>query len=180
MSLVVGLDLSLSATGVALASGDLRTITSKPDDGTVKGRADRIIDLANRIASCVWSDTDLVVVEAPAVGYGRQGGEHLRAGLWWQVATNLVLSGLDVVDVPPASLKKFATGKGTATKPDMRMALYQRAGIDERDDNRVDAYFLRQAGLHLLGDPDALDLPKTHLAALAKVRRPIFDTEVPF
>ena len=168
---VIGLDLSLSATGVALASGDLRTITSKPDDGTVKGRADRIIDLANRIASCVWSDTDLVVVEAPAVGYGRQGGEHLRAGLWWQVATNLVLSGFDVIEVPPTSLKKFATGKGNATKPDMRMAMFQRTGVDERDDNRVDAHFLRQIGLHLLGDPEAIPMPKSHLSVFEKIRR---------
>ena len=49
----VGLDLSLSATGVALASGELRTIKSTVDDGTVAGRAHRIADLADRITSCV-------------------------------------------------------------------------------------------------------------------------------
>ena len=89
---------------------------------------------------------------------------------------------LDISDVVPkddmASMEHPLFS--LATKPDMRMALYQRAGLDERDDNRVDAWWLRQVGLHLLGDPDALNLPKTHLAALDKIRRIADDTEVPF
>ena len=175
----VGLDLSLSATGVASASGELRTIKSAVDDGTVAGRAYRIADLAGRITSCVPVGA-LAVIEGPAYASQAQAGVHLRAGLWWQVACLLTARGVEVVEIAPSALKKLATGKGNATKPDMRMALYQRAGIDERDDNRVDAWWLRQVGLHLLGDPDALDLPKTHLAALDKIRRPALDMEVPF
>ena len=50
------------------------------------------------------------------------------------------------------------------------MALYQRAGLDIADDDQVDAWWLRQMGLHLLADPDAIDLPKAQLAVLAGVR----------
>ena len=67
------------------------------------------------------------------------------------------------------TLKKFATGNGAAKKPDLRMALYRRAGVDVADDNQVDAWWLRQAGLQHLGDPDAVPLPQTHLSALDKV-----------
>ena len=77
------------------------------------------------------------------------------------------------MDVTPSTLKKFATGRGNATKPDMRMALYQRAGVDCRDDNQVDAWWLRQLGLHIIEDPDRIPLPLTHTTALAKVNRDI-------
>ena len=109
-----------------------------------------------------------------------QSGVHLRAGLWWLLAVRLTLHGHVVVEVTPSTLKKFATGRGNATKPDMRMALFQRAGIDERDDNRVDAWWLRQIGLHLKGHPDAISLPATHTAALAKVDYLLHSEEVPF
>ena len=89
----------------------------------------------------------------------------------------LVHTGTRYVTVTAATLKKFATGRGNATKPDMRMALYQRAGIDLRDDNQVDAWWLRQLGLHLLEDPERMELPQTHLAALVAVQLPEIDRE---
>ena len=177
---VIGIDPSLTATGIADADGGLFTITSKPDDGTVADRARRIATITAHLRPHRLTDAHLVVIEGPAFSRQGQAGVHLRAGLWWQVACLLTARGVEVVEIAPSALKKLATGKGNATKPDMRMALYQRAGIDERDDNRVDAWWLRQVGLHLLGDPAALDLPKTHLVALAKIRRPALDTEVPF
>jgi hypothetical protein len=74
---------------------------------------------------------------------------------------------LPYVTVPAATLKKFATGKGNATKADMRMAWFQRAGFDVRDDNQCDALWLYEIGLHLLGDDTALPLPKAQTDALA-------------
>jgi hypothetical protein len=50
------------------------------------------------------------------------------------------------------------------------MALFKRAELDLDDDNQVDAFWLRQVGMHLVGDPDAVDLPRTQLAALGGVR----------
>lgn len=75
--------------------------------------------------------------------------------------------GHQLIEVSPSALKKFATGKGNAAKADMRMALYQRAGLDVPDNDQVDAWWLRQWGLHLTSNPAAVTLPKTHLAAMA-------------
>ena len=80
-------------------------------------------------------------------------------------------SGAHVLTVPPATLKKYATGRGAATKADMRMALYQRAGLDLRDDNQVDAWWLRALGHQMLGAPVVV-LPKAHVAALDKLALP--------
>ena len=168
MTPVVGLDPSLTGLGLATGEG-LSTITSKPAGATIAARAERIVTMADAVARRI-PESSLVVIEGPA--YSRQlgAGHHLSAGLWWVLAVELTHRGHTLIEVSPSALKKFATGKGNATKPDMRMAMFQRTGLDERDDNRVDAYFLRQVGLHLVGDPDALPLPKAHLAVLAGVQ----------
>lgn len=168
---VVGLDPSLTGLGLATPEG-LSTISSKPAGDAIDARAQRIVTMADAVASRIPDDS-LVVIEGPA--YSRQlgAGHHLSAGLWWVLAVELAHRGHTLVEVSPSALKKFATGKGNATKADMRMALYQRTGLDLRDDNQADAWWLRQVGLHLIGDTlRAITLPKTHLAALAALTRP--------
>lgn len=165
---VVGLDPSLTGLGLATPDG-LSTISSKPAGDQIAARAERLVTMADKVARRIPDDS-LVVIEGPA--YSRQlgAGHHLSAGLWWVLAVELTHRGHALIEVSPSALKKFATGKGNATKPDIRMALYQRAGLDVRDDDQADAWWLRQVGLHLVGDPDALSLPKTHLAVLAGVQ----------
>lgn len=167
--IIIGIDPSLTGTGIA-SHDSLVTITSKPQGTALEARWLRLASLTDRIDQ-VATGADLVVIEAPSLGQARQGGTLDRNGLWWMLIDRLLTRAIapTVVEVSPATLKKFATGKGNATKPDMRMALFQRADIDCRDDNQVDAWWLRQLGLHLIAGPDRVDLPKTHLAALDKV-----------
>ncbi len=166
---VIGIDPSLTGTGVANADGDLTTITSKPLGDTLTDRHDRLLDIVADVLPL--DDVDLVVIEAPSLGQSRQGGTLDRNGLWWLLIHELHLAHHTVLEVAPATLKKYATGKGNATKPDMRVELFKRTGVDLRDDNQVDAWWLRALGHHVLGEP-LVDLPQTHLAALVKVTRP--------
>jgi len=49
--------------------------------------------------------------------------------------------------VPPMTLKKYATGKGTSKKQEMLMQIYKRWHVEFNDDNAADAYALaRLAG----------------------------------
>jgi Holliday junction resolvasome RuvABC endonuclease subunit len=49
--------------------------------------------------------------------------------------------------VPPLTLKKYATGKGTSKKQEMLLQIYKRWGVEFSDDNAADAYALaRLAG----------------------------------
>jgi Holliday junction resolvasome RuvABC endonuclease subunit len=51
--------------------------------------------------------------------------------------------------VPPMTLKKYATGKGTSKKQEMLLQIYKRWGVEFNDDNAADAYALaRLAGSH--------------------------------
>lgn len=55
------------------------------------------------------------------------------------------------LQVPPMTLKKYATGKGTAKKQEMLLQIYKRWGVEFTDDNAADAYALaRLAGGHAI------------------------------
>jgi Holliday junction resolvasome RuvABC endonuclease subunit len=160
---VVGLDLSITATGAADAEGERTTF-----GGTAKIGDKRLAIINAHVHDLIRVGVDLVVIEdipTHAHGAGITGMVHGAARL------ACLSLGVPYALVTPATLKKYATGRGNADKSDMRMALFQRAGIDERDDNRVDAYWLRAAGMQHLGQP-IIDLPKAQTETLDKVNWP--------
>jgi Holliday junction resolvasome RuvABC endonuclease subunit len=160
---VIGIDPSLTATGLAYDGGQLtiRTDSDQPDGL-------RLDILRATITGALHGARLAVVEDLPTHAHGAG-----RTGMA-QGVIRLALYELDIplLIVTPATLKKFATGKGNAGKADMRMALYQRAGLDLRDDNQVDAWWLRALGCHLIDIP-LVELPKSHLVALDKVKLPL-------
>lgn len=163
MSTIIGLDPSLASTGIA-SDTETYTVTTKADDPT------RLAKIYNAVYCQLTTGrpTLAIIEDLPKHAQG--------AGLTGMAQGVIRLACLDA-DVPyvlvtAASLKKYATGNGSASKADMRMAWYQRTGEDIRDDNQVDAAWLRQIGLALTGDPRAIKLPKTHTIALEKVQLP--------
>ena len=176
---VVGLDPSLRATGLALPDGELLTIAT-PSCSTLDDKIERVrhvvgkIERVRHVVGKVGVRAHigaLVVIEGPAFGMNNKA-THELAGLWWALVVRLAEQGNQIAVLSPGQLKKFATGNGNAKKPDMRMALYQRTGVDVRSDDEVDAYWLRQAGLVRQGHPDALSLPKTQTAVLDNIAWP--------
>lgn len=170
---VIGLDLSLTSTGIAHADGTLDTVCTGPGDH-LNDQRERLRYITDEIITRTRAERSegphLAVIEGPS--YGSSGaGTWDRAGLWWLVVDRLFHVCVPVAVVPPAVLKRYATGTGNATKADMRMALYQREKRDLRDDNRVDARWLALMGLDHLGHP-VVDLPQAHRQALAKVAWP--------
>ena len=159
---VIGIDPSLTATGVATHTGATATIRGLADEGDNR---------LHKLAVCMRDllvGVDLAVVEdlpTNAQGAGKTG---MAQGV---IRLACIEADVPYVTVTAATLKKYATGNGGADKPDMRMALYKRTGLDLRDNNQVDAWWLRALGLHGLGCP-VVQLPKTHLDALVKVAFP--------
>lgn len=173
---VVGLDLSLTSTGVAIidSDGDVYThrCKSKPAKG-VAATATRIDNLAHEILG--WA-TDgytlpsfikLAVIESPSFG-SSGGAAHERAGLWWQVATVLTQLGIPIGTVSPAGLKVYATGKGRGVEKDEVLASvvkrYPQANIIGND--VADATVLAAMGKRWLGNPIEEALPATHTRAM--------------
>jgi Holliday junction resolvasome RuvABC endonuclease subunit len=162
---VVGLDLSIAATGVAAVDGTPSTIKAPAKDGDTRLRDIRCAVRRHLVAT----DVDLFVIEdlpTHAHGAGITGMVH------GAVRALLIEANHPYALVTPATLKKFATGKGNAGKPEMAVALYKRTGLELGDDNQVDAAWLRYAGLFHLGCPP-FDLPAAQVAALDKVVWPV-------
>lgn len=157
---VIGIDPSLTATGIAHADGTLTTVKHRHADDQ------RLLELQSDIthAICHGSPALVIIEDLPTHAHGA-GKTGMAQGV---VRLTCYNHATPYVTVTAATLKKFATGKGNATKPDMRMALYRRTGRDVRDDNQVDAFWLRTLGLYLLGRP-LITLPATHVDALAKI-----------
>lgn len=166
---VLAFDLSLTATGVAYPDGMLATI--KPP---VRGSDyARIAWLCDNVLSLI-GDTphDLVVLEE-LVHNPRNTNSAVIAMIHGSLRVTLHNSSdfTTYTTVPPASLKKYATGKGNAPKPTMRVELYKRTGRDIADDNQVDAAWLRLMALDAYGHAE-VELPQINRDALTKVAWP--------
>ena len=164
---VIGIDPSLTGTGIAWGDESEKVLT--PSATTIRGQLQRMAIIASRVALRLHPGS-VVVMEGPGFSRGGQKGHHALAGLWWVLAATVVGAGCTLIEIKPNVLKKFATGKGNADKDLMRAAWLERTGADVRDNDRVDALWLHQVGLHLVQAPAALDLPKDQLDAIEGLR----------
>lgn len=160
---IAGLDLSMAATGVALPDGGTLTIKTNLKEGDW-----RLLTIRDAVADALQG-CDLVVVEGWLV---RSLSAPVTGMVHGAVRGFLMDEKIPYAVVTPATLKKYATGKGNADKTAMIMAAYQRSGTDfsvyGKDDNQCDAAWLRWAGLDHCGEP-AFPLPAAQRAALDKV-----------
>lgn len=169
MPVILGLDPSLRATGLALPDGELVTIKT-PSCATFDDKVERVRHIVGRVGVAAKIGS-LIVIEGPAYGMNN-AATHELAGLWWALVVRLSEQGNQVAVLTPGQLKKFATGNGSAEKADMRMALYKRAGLDIADKDQVDAWWLREAGRNFLGHPEALRMPAAQFGVLGGVTWP--------
>jgi len=168
---IIGLDLSLSSTGVGCSLGWTELIRVTAPAGFRFSRLRRIKAAVMEHAR----GADLVVVEGPSFASksGSQTGHHERAGLWWFVMDAVDGAGLRWLEVPPTSLKKYATGKGNAGKDEVLAAAVRRfPAVEVRGNDEADALWLAAIGADLLGDP-MVEMPAANRAALAKLSLPM-------
>jgi Holliday junction resolvasome RuvABC endonuclease subunit len=161
---ILGLDLSLTATGVCLPDG---TTFRTPQRNDAKHGDQRLLDIVTDLADrCLpYGRIHLAVLErVPPTGptVTQLATVHGAVRLW------LAQERISLVEIAPATLKAYATGGGKSEKSDMRMVLYQRTGRDIRDNNECDAWWLWQAALDRYGDQRAITLPKAQRARLDK------------
>lgn len=159
---VAGLDLSMTGTGVATSrAGQIDVSIIRP-----KSTGDRrLAQIAHRVLSrCAGAE--LVLIEG-YLNHSHTAG--ITGMVHGAVRTALIEAQIQYATFPPTSLKKFATGRGNATKTDMALAALKRGGVEFRDDNQCDAWWLLVAGLAYTGTW-LFDLPAGSRQALDKIK----------
>ena len=150
MNTYVGIDLSLVATGiVAVGFGELqRTIRTTPETKF----PERLSIISDAIEDVIMTaQPEVIAMESVAM----MGTRDLKLPM----VHGAVLMGLHrqgirtPLYVAPATLKKFATGRGNGEKSDVKMFVFQKWGVMLSDNNQADAYVLAKIA-QAIGDPE--------------------------
>lgn len=178
--LTLGLDLSLTSTGLVVMSRDgielMHNIKSsgKKGDGPLEF-LQRIDEITYQVkvfvvhAEATLADLDVAVLEAPSHG-SKFGNPHERAGLWWQVYRTLWARHIPVVPVAPATRAKYITGNGRADKKVVLEAARQMYDYEIPNDDVADAAGLAAMGVRAFGHPVERDLSPEQIKCFEGVK----------
>lgn len=119
--MIVGVDLSLTGTGVAMLADGAMTTTRVTSEGhtadSLLRRFERQTILTDRILE-LCRGADMVIIET--LFTAKNAGALIdRAGLWWRIIGSLHMWQIPVVPVTTTQGKKFLTGNGSADKGTM-------------------------------------------------------------
>lgn len=173
--IVVGIDPSLTRTGVAVArdgAAAVGSVTSKPNGGGLVDTRDRIRFLVGGALVFAPRRIDLTVIEAPYLP--RHGGGSVLERAWlYGLLVDQFLGRGPVASVPPAVRARYAGGAGNASKGDVLAAVrgaFPR--IPLRNDDEADALALMAMGARHLGHPLDGEASAAQVAAMEKVAWP--------
>jgi Holliday junction resolvasome RuvABC endonuclease subunit len=168
----MGVDLSISSTGVSLPSA--ATLAIKP-----RSAGDlRLTEIGNRITVLLGeARPDLVVIEDLA-GVYRGKSARIIPMLHGVIRDRLQLAGVPYMKLHQSTVKIFATGSGSADKDEMALAARRRLGRMYATDDECDADWCRVAGrmayglgeLTGYGDDDWLRIPADQLGFLRRTK----------
>jgi crossover junction endodeoxyribonuclease RuvC len=158
---VLGIDVSLSSTGLALVDHrGLRTglVRTRPVEGYA-ATTTRLQYIKAGVREWLTQPVDLAVLEDPTKvatsARGQMTGKASeRAGLFWLVLDLLAEAGVPFGACTSSQLKQYGTGNGNAGKAAMVAAAreaFPRAGIAK--DDEADAAWLAAMGARRLGAP---------------------------
>ena len=171
---IIGLDLSMSATGVAFPDGSTALI--KP-----RGKGDpRLLSIENRMnAALRLARPDLAVVEE-FKGVAQGDANKIVPMVHATVRLCLMRAGVPYVLVNPSTLKLYATGYGSSDKAAMAVAALTYGGREftgDKGGDQCDAWWLRAAGRTAYGEP-VIRVPKANTDALREVDWPVLSGAV--
>lgn len=159
---VTGLDLSMTATGACHhdSTGQACWHLIRPK----KAKDLRLPEIKAQVREYV-AGSELVLIELLPPNMKGAGITGMVQGV---VRDMLLAEGIPYGDVGPSSLKKYATGKGNASKTEMSLAAVKRGGVELSNDNECDAWWLWIMANHYLGQ-ELFSLPAPQTAMLSTI-----------
>lgn len=177
---ILGLDVSLTSTGVAVlgCTPDTRwtvhTFTI-PTAGREGDPEPMILDRMDYVVSTIGASAqhaDLIAIERPAFA-AKGNATATLAGLWWLTYRKILRYEAPVIVVPPSSAKKYATGSGNAGKRDVSRATVRLfPDYETKSGDEDDALILAAVAADMAGLPVPYERTKYRSDALAAITRP--------
>lgn len=193
-NVVLGLDISLTATGLALLIlDDNWEVTSKVTKqfGTTSkdkgyGRKYRYGHIVAGVCDTLYEALKNYNMEELKLHIGLEmyimGGKgrslftlaelqgYVKAQIYSFVIPylNPIVMGRHIVEIPPTVLKQFATGKGNAKKEMMQQSLFQRLNVCLASDNECDAYWVAEY-VRIMENPNTLEARKQALMGVVTI-----------
>lgn len=165
---VLGLDLSLTSTGVATKNWT-RAIRTKKLRSYPRLRyiREQILEVL------IEARPQLVVVEGPSLG-SQGSGFHQLGGLWWMMTEVIDDAGIELAVAPPSNIKKYATGYGGGPKSGkdaVLLAAVRRFDWFEGGNDEADALWACAMGHQWLNEP-LVEMPALNKKGLDGVAWP--------
>lgn len=171
---VVGLDLSMTSSGVCTFSLDYMTdglkvttsaIKSQPAPAaqrTANTRARRLGEIVREIRRAIVNvRPEIGVVESPVPNRRMKSAMLLERGaIYWMTLELLDYYGIEIVEVAPRERALYATGDGSADKVSVAASMVAEHGREFATDDECDAFVLALIGARLLGKPLDRDTPE--------------------
>lgn len=164
---ILALDLALGVTGVAHDGGAERLRAHRLDGpGRLAFIRDAILIRVDLLGA------DLVVLEEPFIGRQARTGLLELLGVHAVVRVALWEHAIPYAVIAQAALKRYATGKGNASKEDVHGAAIKRLGYAGASRDEADALWLLEMARAHYTPAAATPVPAAHRAALAGVAWP--------
>lgn len=168
---IMGLDLSLTSTGVSVSG--VTSIVLTPTRG-----AERLVLIASKIKEILKENKiDLVIIEGYSFA-SRNSQAHSIGELGGVVRAMLWIEKIPYIEVPPTSRAKFATGKGNASKDEVISTISAKTGKVFRGsggNDECDAWVLEEMAKTKLG-VSSWSWTKEQMSALDKIDWTPLDT----
>lgn len=172
MQSYLGLDLSLTGTGVAIIDSNY-TITNISKLETAAFGAERLSNLAKQLRSIlsVQNNIKLACIEGPS--YLSEKGHLFEIGEWTGCVKCILFDlGIKYIVATPQQNKKYVLGKAPkegSKKELIILDIYKKFGEEIRENNMADAYVLSRIAHDL--DIDAKDLPPYQQEVIKAIRQ---------
>ena len=162
----IGIDPS-TKTGLVVLNEDGNVLVDKEITSKIKEDPQRFMDITDQVIKHFYDTSDVIAIEGFA--YGAKGrGVSAQYGIGWQIRAELIRQGFKYIDIPPTSLKKFATGKGNAPKDALVLPIYKKWNYEHSSNDVRDAYVLAQMARGIHGN---YELTAYQKEALKKVNK---------
>ena len=144
----IGIDLSLTGTGVVVLNKDKEIIKQELIKSTPKQETEERLTLISNNVYDICMEYPDSKISIEGLAFGARGQSMLElAALHYITRTKLWVDKISFEIIPPTVIKKYITGKGNAKKELMLAHVVKKFDILFEDNNICDAFCLAMMAL---------------------------------